>query len=91
MPEHEQAKRGESHKQSQPTDNPDTQATIALLQEILSALRVNNADGFYEWHYSSVQRFEESVVTKHLMDWIGPLLMEEEFDRIVARELEVSL
>ena len=39
----------------------DTQATLALLQELLLALRANDADTFCEWLYLGVQSLGESA------------------------------
>ena len=65
----------------------NTQTTLALLQELLLALRANDADSFCEWLYLGVQSLGEHAVAELMMDWIGPLLMEEESDRLVAWQL----
>ena len=65
----------------------DTQATLAVLQELLLALRANDADSFCEWLYLGVQSLGEHAVAELMMDWIGPLLTEEESDRLVAWQL----
>ena len=68
----------------------DTQATLALLQELLLALRAHDADSFCEWLYLGVQSLGEHAVAELMMDWIGPMLTEEESDRLVAWHLGVS-
>ena len=43
---------GERFKQLTPNNDPptsDTQITLALLQELLMALRANDADGYKSW------------------------------------------
>ena len=46
----------------------DTQATLALLQELLLALRANDADSFFNWLSLGVQKRGEPVVTELMMD-----------------------
>ena len=45
-----------------------TQTTLALLQELLLALRANDADTFFNWLYLGVQELGEPVVTELMMD-----------------------
>ncbi len=62
---------------------------LALLQELLMALRANVADG-----YKSLLALEElgrDVAGEVDSDWMVPLLVEEERDRLLAWQLGVSL
>ena len=67
------------------------QITLALLQELLLALRANDADSIFNWFSLGVQKLGEPVVTELMMDWIAPLMTEEESDRLMAWQLGVSL
>ena len=69
----------------------DTQTTLALLQELLLALRANDADSFFNWLYLGVQELGEPEVTELMMDWIAPLMTEEESDRLMAWQMGVRL
>ena len=46
----------------------DTQNILALLQELLLALRANDADSFFNWLSLGVQKRGEPVVTELMMD-----------------------
>ena len=69
----------------------DTQATLALLQELLLALRAHDAGSICEWLYLGVQSLGEHAVADLMVDWIGPLLTEEESDRLLPWQQRVSL
>ena len=69
----------------------DTQMTLALLQELLLALRSNAPDDFKAWLSLGIDRLGEPAVTKLLLDWINPTLTTDEADRLVGWHLEVSL
>ena len=69
----------------------DTQNILALLQELLLALRANDADSFFNWLSLGVQKLGEPVVTELMIKWIAPLKTEEESDRLMAWQLGVSL
>ena len=46
----------------------DTQNILALLQELLLALRAKDADSFFNWLSLGVQKSGEPVVTELMMD-----------------------
>ena len=46
----------------------DTQNILALLQELLLALRANDADSFFNWLSLGVHKLGEPVVTELMMD-----------------------
>jgi len=69
----------------------NTQMTLALLQELLLALRANDPDDFKAWLSLGIDRLGEPAVTKLLLDWINPTLTTDEADRLVGWHLEVSL
>ena len=69
----------------------DTQNILALLQELLLALRANDADSFFNWLSLGVQKLGEPAVTELLLEWLDSFITETERDRIVAWHLGASL
>ena len=62
----------------------DTQMTLALLQELLMALRANDADGYKSWLVLGIEQLGRDVTGEVESDWMVPLLVEEERDRLIA-------
>ena len=69
----------------------DTQLTLSLLQELLMALRANDADGYKSWLALGIEQLGRDVAGEVESDWIVPLLVEEERDRLIGWQLGVSL
>ena len=69
----------------------ETQMTLALLQELLMALRANDADGYKSWLALGIEQLGRDVAGEVESDWMVPLLVEEERDRLIAWQLGVSL
>ena len=69
----------------------DTQMTLALLQELLMALRANDVDGYKAWLALGIEELGRDVAGEVESDWMVPLLVEEERDRLMAWQLGVSL
>ena len=69
----------------------DTQMTLALLQELLMALRANDADDYKSWLVLGIDELGRDVAAEVESDWMVPLLVEEERDRLMAWQLGVSL
>ena len=69
----------------------DTQMTLALLQELLLALRANDVEGFKGLLALDLEELGRQVVIELMRDWISPLLTEAEQDRLVGWHLGVSL
>ena len=69
----------------------DTQMTLALLQELLMALRENDADGYKSWLALGIEEHGRDVAGEVESDWMVPLLVEEERDRMIGWQLGVSL
>jgi hypothetical protein len=74
-----------------PAMTHDTQMTLALLQELLLALRANDAEGFKGWLALGLEELGRQVVLELMQDWMSPLLTEMEQDRLVGWHLGVSL
>ena len=69
----------------------DTQMTLALRQELLMALRANDADGYKSWLALGIEHLGRDLAGEVESEWMVPLLMEEERDRLIAWQLGVSL
>ena len=62
----------------------ETQMTLALLQELLMALRANDADGYKSWIALGIEKLGKDVATNVESEWMVPLLVEEERNRLMA-------
>ena len=60
----------------------DTQMTLALLQELLMALRANDADCYKSWLALGIEQLGRDVAAEVESDWIVPLLVEVERARL---------
>ncbi len=69
----------------------DTQMTLALLQELLLALRDNDSNALKAWLSLGIERLGAPAVSELLVDWITPILTTDEADRLVGWHLGVSL
>ena len=58
---------------------------------LLIALRANNADGYKGWLALGIEELGRDVAAEVESDWMVPLLVEEEGDRLMAWQLGVSL
>ena len=48
----------------------DTQMTLALLQELLMALRANDADGYKSWLALGIEELGREVAGEFESDWM---------------------
>ena len=71
--------------------NLETEMTLALLRELLMALRANDADDYKSWLALGIEQLGRDVAGEVESDWMVPLLVEEERDRLMAWSLGVSL
>jgi len=65
--------------------------SLALLQELLMALRANDAEGYKSWLALGIEQLGRDVAGEVESDWMVPLLVEEESDRLIGWQLGVSL
>ena len=65
--------------------------TLVLLQELLMALKANDADGYKSWLALGIEKLGRDMAGEVESDWMVPLLIEEERDRLMAWQLGVSL
>ena len=49
----------------------NTQITLALLQELLLALRANDAEGFKGWRALGLEELGRQVVIELIRDWMS--------------------
>ena len=56
----------------------DTQMTLALLQELLMALRADEADGYKSWLALGMEQLGKDIAAEFESDWMKPLLVEVE-------------
>ena len=61
-----------------------------LRQELLMALRANDADGYKSWLTLGIEQLGRDVAAEAESEWMLPLLLEEERDRLMAWQLGVS-
>jgi hypothetical protein len=64
---------------------------LALLQELLMALRANDVDGYKSWLALHIEQLGKDVAAVIESGWIMPLLLKEERDRLMAWQLGVRL
>ena len=69
----------------------DTQMTLALLQELLMALRAKDVDGYKSLLALGIEELGGDVAGEVESEWMVPLLVEEERDRLMAWQLGVCL
>ena len=70
-----------TNREKQPLD---TQMLLALLQELLMALRANDADGCKGWLALGIKQLGRDVAGEVESDWMVPLLVEAERDRLMV-------
>ena len=51
---------------------PNTQMTLVLLQELLMALRANDADGFKSWLALGIEELGRDVAAEVESEWMVP-------------------
>ena len=69
----------------------ETQMTLALLQELMMALRAIDAAGYKGWLALGIEKLGRDVAGEIESDWMMPLLIQEERDGLLAWHLGVSL
>ena len=69
----------------------DTQMHLLLLSEIVFALRDNDAEMFKRWVAGCNHDLGKAAVEDLMIEWLNPLLTQDEADRLVGWHLGVSL
>ena len=67
----------------------DTQMHLLLLSELVAALRANDPDTFKQWLAGGAQDLGEHAVAELMLEWMVPLLTQDEADRLVGWHLAV--
>ena len=68
-----------------------TQMTLVLLQELLMARRANDADRYKSWLALGIEELGRDVNGEVESEWMVPLLVEEERDRLNGWQPRVNL
>ena len=69
----------------------DTRIALFLLGELIAAIRANDPETFKEWMCGGIKDMRRPTVEQLMIEWMNPLLNEQELDRIVAWHLGVSI
>ena len=69
----------------------ETQMHLLLLSELVSALRANDSDTFRRWLSGGIQDLGLPAVEELMLEWMNPLLTVDEMDRMVGKQLGVSV
>ena len=68
----------------------DTCKALALMGELILALRVNDAHSFKGWLSIGIRELGMPAVAELMCDYMNPILTSEEKDRMVGWHLGVS-
>ena len=68
----------------------ETKLAMSLLQELLLAIRDNDALSYKCWLALGIDELGEEVAAEVESNWMVPLLIEEERDRLIGWQLGVS-
>ena len=63
----------------------------ALLSELVFALRANDPETFKRWLTGGIQDLGKPATEELMIEWLNPLLTQDEADRLVGWHLGVSL
>ena len=66
----------------------DTQMTLALLQDLLMALKANDDESCKGWLALGIEALGRDVAAEVESDWMVPLLAEEERGRLILNQLD---
>ena len=77
-----------SHVESMIHDN---QMHLLLLSELVFALRANNPEMFKRWLAGGIQDLGKPAIEELMIEWLNPLLMQDEADKLVGWHLGVSV
>ena len=68
----------------------ETKMAMSLVQALLLALRANDALSYKCWLALGIDELEREVAAEVESEWMVPLLVEEERERVMAWYLGVS-
>ena len=64
---------------------------LLLLSELVSALRADDSGTFRSWLSGGIQDLGKPAIEELMIEWLNPLLAQDEADRLVGWHLGVSL
>ena len=62
----------------------DTQMQLLFLSELVFALRTNDSETYKRWLASGIQDLGKPTIEELMIEWLTPLLMQNEADRLVC-------
>ena len=68
----------------------DTQMHLLLLSELVFALRANDPETLKRWLAGGIQDLGKPAIEELMIEWLNPLLTQDEADRLVGWHLGVS-
>ena len=68
----------------------ETRLALCLLSELMSALRANEPDTFKQWLADGVHELGGPGVAELMVNWMVPLLTQDEADTLMGWHLGVS-
>ena len=69
----------------------ETRLALCLLSELVAALRSNDPDTFKQWLVGKAHDLGEEAVAELMLEWMVPLLTQDEAHRLVCWHLGVRL
>ena len=69
----------------------DTQMYLLMLSELVFELRANDSETFKWWLAGGIQDLGKPAIEELMIEWLNPLLAQDEADRLVGWHLGVSL
>ena len=69
----------------------ETRLALCLMKELVAALRANDPNTFKQWLADGVHELGEPGVAVLMVDWLVPMLTQDEPDRLVGWHLGVSI
>ena len=82
---------GECFKQLPPINDPGHPDVACSASRATDGLRANDADGYKGWLALGIEQLGRDVANEVESQWMVPLLVEEERDRLMAWQLGVNL
>ena len=68
-----------------------TRMHLLLLSELVFALRANDPETFKRWLVGGIQDLGKPAIEELMIEWLNPLLTQDEADRLVGWHLGVII
>ena len=69
----------------------DAEMHLLLLSELVFSLRANDPETFKRWLAGGIQDLGKPAIEELMIEWLNPLLAQDEADRLVGWHLGISL